>query len=320
MRYVIIGAGGVGGVVGARLHRTGHDVVFVARGEHLRAIRERGLRLVTPDDDETDDIPAFARIDEVGLRSDDLVVLAVKGQDTAGVLDQLAAAAPPNLAVACLQNGVENERLALRRFADVYAICVILPGANYEPGIVLQYSTPVPGILDVGRYPHGIDDRVTTMVEDFTAAGFRSEADPAIMRRKYRKLLANLPNAIDALCGPDARRSPLAEGARAEGRAVLAAAGIELQSEEDEAARRDGARLLVPIEGQPDYGTSSTQSLARRTGSIEADHLNGEIVLLGRRHGVPTPINELLQREANAAAREGRPPASLTVEELAARL
>ena len=63
-------------------------------------------------------------------------------------------------------------------------------------------------------------------------------------------------------------------------------------------------------------GSSSWQSLARSTGSIEADYLNGEIVLLGRIHGVPTPVNLLLQRTAARAAREGGGPAASAVDEL----
>ena len=71
----------------------------------------------------------------------------------------------------------------------------------------------------------------------------------------------------------------------------------------------------VPIDGQDRGGGSTWQSLARG-GAVEADYLNGEIVLLGRLHGVPTPVNELLQRAANAAARDKRPPESVPIEEL----
>lgn len=65
--------------------------------------------------------------------------------------------------------------------------------------------------------------------------------------------------------------------------------------------------------------SSSWQSLARQSRSIETDYLNGEIVLLGRLHGVPTPVNDLLQRTARVAAREGISPGSMTVEALLAR-
>jgi 2-dehydropantoate 2-reductase len=77
---------------------------------------------------------------------------------------------------------------------------------------------------------------------------------------------------------------------------------------------------MRPINGQRRGGGSSWQSLARGTGSIEADLLNGEIVLLGRLHGVVTPVNELLQVVANELAASGAPPGSMSEDELRARL
>jgi 2-dehydropantoate 2-reductase len=72
------------------------------------------------------------------------------------------------------------------------------------------------------------------------------------------------------------------------------------------------------VPGTTHGGGSSWQSLTRGTGSIEADFLNGEIVLLGREHDVPTPVNEALQRLANRAAADRIPPGSLTPEEVLA--
>ncbi len=77
---------------------------------------------------------------------------------------------------------------------------------------------------------------------------------------------------------------------------------------------------LRPVGGQRRGGGSSWQSLARGTRRIEADYLNGEVVLLGRLHGVDTPVNEVLQRVANCLARQERPPASMSLEELMAEL
>jgi 2-dehydropantoate 2-reductase len=243
----------------------------------------------------------------------------VKSQDTVAVLGDLAAVAPVGIAVLCAQNGVANEREALRLFPDVYAQCVILPAGHLAPGVVLQYAGPCPGILDLGRYPTGADDRATQMAADLVAAGFGSAVDPHVMRKKYRKLILNLGNAIDALCGSAARQSDLGRRAQAEADACLAAAGIEVQSTDEEKRWRStiGVRQLP---GVTERGSSSWQSLARGTGSIEADWLNGEIVLLGRLHGIPTPVNEVLQRESNAAARARRPPRSMPVEELEAQL
>jgi len=77
---------------------------------------------------------------------------------------------------------------------------------------------------------------------------------------------------------------------------------------------------MRPIDGQRHLGGSSWQSLARGSGSVEADYLNGEIVLLGRLQGVPTPVNELAQRVANRMARECAAPGSVAAAEIEAEL
>jgi len=318
MRYVILGAGAVGGVIGGRLDGAGREVVLIARGEHLIAIRSQGLQLHTPTGIETHHISAVDHPGELELRPDDVVFVTVKSQDTARVLGDLAMVAPPGVAVVCAQNGVENERVALRSFANVYAQCVVLPAVHLTAGVVVQSAAPMPGILDLGRYPGGEDERAGAIAADLQAAGFHCNVDAHVMRKKYRKLILNLANAIDALCGAVAGASDLGRLAREEGEACLAAAGIEVQSAQEEQSWR-GELTIRPMPGI-ERGSSTWQSLARRTGVTEVDWLNGEIVLLGRLHGIPTPVNELLQRETNAAARHNRPPRSMVVEDLVARL
>jgi 2-dehydropantoate 2-reductase len=97
---------------------------------------------------------------------------------------------------------------------------------------------------------------------------------------------------------------------------VLTAAGIDAVGPEEDAARRGDLFQWGGDAARSRPGSSSWQSLARGTGSIEADYLNGEIVLLGRLHDVPTPVNHLLQRLATTAAREGRRPGAMPVAEL----
>ncbi|HYD10103.1 MAG TPA: ketopantoate reductase C-terminal domain-containing protein, partial [Acidimicrobiales bacterium] len=108
---------------------------------------------------------------------------------------------------------------------------------------------------------------------------------------------------------------PLYERVRAEGEGVLRAAGIAFATAEEDAERRGDILQMKPIDGAMRGGGSTWQSLARGTGTVEADLLNGEIVLLGRLHGVPTPANALFQRLATEAARERKPPGHLTAEE-----
>jgi len=325
-RYIIIGAGAVGGAIGGRLFESGHEVVLVARGRHFEALRDRGLRLVTPEGARTLAVSTIDHPEAVDLRPEDILVLTTKTQDSAAALDAWAArpvhgasTAGRSLPIVLAQNGVENERLALRRFRHVYGMCVWLPATHVEPGVVEAQGAPLTGVLHIGRYPQGADDLSLQISEDLEKSGFRGPVQTQVMRWKYGKLLSNLGNALEALSGPSARAESheLSRRVQAEGAAVLEAAGIGYPTAEEEAPFRSLIRIQ-PIDGQLRQGGSSWQSLARGTGSIEADYLNGEIALLGRLHGVPTPVNETLQHAANASARERREPGSLTVAELTA--
>ena len=312
MRVVVFGAGAVGGVIAGRLFEHGADVVAVARGAHYEAVRDHGLRLVDPDRAVTLPVPVTDDPASIDWRADDVVLLATKTQDTAGALAALAAAAAPELPVVCAQNGVENERLALRRFARVYAICVMLPAEHLEPGVVVASSAPVTGLLDIGRYPTGRDDVSESVAAALAAATFESIPRPDVMRWKYRKLLMNLVNAVVALCAPGDAATELGRLARREGSAVLRAAGIDVASIEEDRERR-GNRLTPNLARG---GGSTWQSLRRATGTLETDYLNGEIVLLARVHGLESPVNAMLQAAANDAARRGAAPGSLDAADL----
>jgi 2-dehydropantoate 2-reductase len=242
----------------------------------------------------------------------------MKSQHTAAALADLRAVAPREVPVACAQNGVANERMALRLFPNVHAIAVQCPTAYLEPGVVQAYAAPTTGILDVGRYPHGSDEVAAALALAFRAAGFDAEVKPDIMRWKYAKLLDNLGNAVEIVCGPPARRGPIARLAREEGVACLRAAGIDFAESRDPA--RGEAIRPRPVAGRERPGGSTWQSLARGAGSVETDYLNGEVVLLGRRHDVPTPVNELLQRLANEAVRGLRGPGLLSEQAFFERL
>src|SRR4051812_27046710 len=199
--------------------------MLIARGAHYRAMRDQGgLRLADPERSRTIDVPVADHPSTVDWREGDLAVLAMKTQDTAGALHALAASAPAATPVVCAQNGVENERMALRRFPNVYGMCAIPASGPLEPGPVEDYYLPTPGLLDVGRYPSGVGAMAEAVAADLRAAGFGSQAEPDIMRWKYGKLLSNLGNALDAAAGMAARRTDLAARANQEGLDCLAAA------------------------------------------------------------------------------------------------
>ncbi len=321
MRFVIFGAGAIGGVVGARLHESGSEVVLIARGANHDAIAAHGLTLETPEQRVTLAIPVAPSPSAVSFAADDVVLLATKSQDTETALDALREAAPITTPVVCVQNGVENERVAARRFANVYGAVVMAPTAYLEPGVVQAYGTALTGQIDIGRYPHGVDGRCQDICRALSAAGFGSEPRTDIMRFKHAKLIANLGNSVQAICGPDSGADELLGRVREEGRAVLRAAAIEFTADDVTDVRGRWDRWQVgEIEGRQRAGGSTWQSIVRGTGTIETDYLNGEIVLRGRQVGVPTPVNELLQALAHQTVRDQRPPGWLSPGEVLGRL
>jgi 2-dehydropantoate 2-reductase len=322
MRYVIIGAGAIGGTIGGRLHQAGHEVVLVARGEHLRQLRSRGLQLVTPDGEYALGVPTAAGPEDLVLTPDDVLVLAVKSQDTQSALRTWADApvdggttAGAQLPLVAAQNGVANERMALRLFRHVYGMGVWLPATFLEPGRIVAEGAPLSGMLILGRYPTGTDTTAEKIAADLRSSRIAAYAEPDVMRWKYGKLLVNVTNGLDALSGTTAAggTAEVAERLREEARAVFVA-GITYASWDEVVQRNNDQVQLNPS----DHGNSTWQSLARGTGEVEVDYLNGEIVLLGRLHGVPTPVNEAVQSAARQAAARHKAPGSYSMADLTA--
>ena len=320
MGYVVFGAGAIGAVVGGRLFQAGLEVTLIARGAHLQALQANGLRLESPAETEAVGVVAVGHPSEIDWGAGQVVLMAVKSQHSLAALNELAVVCPLETPIVCLQNGVANELAALRMFPNVYGVSVACPTSHLQPGVVQAWSTPVTGLLDVGRYPTGIDQVSEAVAADFRAATFSSYPVQDIRRWKNRKLLTNLGNAVEAVCGPHERQGPLGDMLLAEGEAVLSAAGLQVATAEEDQDRRGDLLQLGKIAGQTRPGGSSWQSLRRATGDIETDYLNGEIVLLGRMHDVATPANGLLQRLARELAFARDAPGATPAAAILARL
>src|SRR5690606_7217747 len=125
MRFIVYGVGAIGGTIAAALALAGHEVVGIARGRMLDAIRANGLLFRTPEGEHRVSFPCHAAPDEITFRPDDVVLLTMKGQDTQEALLALRAAGADGQAIVCAQNGVANERAALRLFPNVYGMTVM---------------------------------------------------------------------------------------------------------------------------------------------------------------------------------------------------
>ncbi len=293
--------------------------MLVARQAHAAAIRESGLALRAAKGTDVIDVGAVSAIDQLSPTGDDVVIITAKTQDTPAIhaaLSDWNADVP----VVCGTNGVEHERLALRRFARVYGMVVQLPAQFERPGQVTVLCAPTNAILDVGRYPSGIDDTAAELARLIDAApGLLSEADDDVMTKKYGKLLINLGNAADAACGMAGRGAGVVAAAIDEGKRVYEAAGIRWEQTAEHAERYKARAATMQFDipdGDTFVGGSTWQSLMKGAATLETDYFNGEVLMLGRLHDVPTPANEFLQQFASRMLRGEPRPGSVTREQL----
>jgi 2-dehydropantoate 2-reductase len=318
MRVIIHGVGAVGGAIAAALVEAGTEVVGIARGAQLDALRAGPLKLRMPGGDISAPVPVVAAPEEIAFRPDDAVLLTMKSQDTAAALAALRAAGLTDQPLFCFQNGIANEDLALRLFPNVHGVTVMMPVSFLRPAEIVANGAPKQGLFDIGRYPSGADaddHALAALFEGPRLGGFVHED---VMASKRGKLLLNVSNAIDAAIGQEFRQGDLAKRARAEAEAAFRAAGMTWQEVGLDDPRRKDLMQMQPVPGAERGGSSTTQSLTRKTGSVETDYLNGEIARLGRLHGVDTPVNAALTRLAARMAREGLSPGSFTRDTLEA--
>ena len=111
MRFVFYGLGAIGGGLAAMLARSGRDVIGIARGAQLDAVRTGGLRVRAPEIDEVVEFPCVGAPSEIEFRPDDVIFLTMKTQDTKPALEDLQKCGVSDQAIVCTQNGIENERL-----------------------------------------------------------------------------------------------------------------------------------------------------------------------------------------------------------------
>ena len=195
------------------------------------------------------------------------------------------------------------------------------------PGEVLLRAARPSGVFHLGRYPRasGADDEAELLARiwaDWTGAGFTAVPRDDVMRWKYRKLVDNVGNCVQAMLGP--QRGPGADRGRGQGGGARGApTRRRCRDRRRRRGRRPGRgfRVRPPYRASPhELGGSSWQSLARGTGNIESDYLNGEIALIARRHGFDAPVNATLAALARAAAAAGRRPGDVSPETVRAAL
>jgi 2-dehydropantoate 2-reductase len=333
-RFVIIGAGAIGGTVGAVLTRAGTPTVLVARGRHAEILAAEGITLRTPDGTFRTTVTSASQPEQVRLTHHDVLVFTTKTQQLDAALrewvDQpvhgphgVIGTAGERLPAMTALNGVAAEEKALRYFRRVFGVCVWLPAVHLEPGEVIVRSWPVVGQFHIARWPASTCTQadaglLAELVDTWSGAGILVHTPEDVAPWKYNKLVSNLGNAVGALSADPADASEVVAAVRAEGENVLRHAGIEFVSFETSTAARADGPTVRPVPGWNAGPSNSTwQSLSRNTGDVETDFLNGEIVRLAHRHGIIAPLNAALARAARAAAQNGLGPSHYSAAELA---
>ena len=304
-------------------------MVLVARGEHLRVLRSEGLRLRTPAEDVRLQVPVVGGPDELTLTPDDVLVFATKTQQVEAALQTWAdvdvhadgavvGTAGSRLPVLTALNGVAAESMALRYFRRVVGVCVWMPSVHLVPGEVIIRGGPTSGMLHLGSVPAGRDaELVAGVAADLVAATFDAPRPGDVMPWKYRKLISNLGNGLQALVGPGSGSADLGAAVEREAREVLAEAGIEVTPDAEESAARSAGFSMHHVPGVPDdVGGSTWQSLQRGTGNVETDYLNGEIARIAHGIGREAPLNARLASLVRQAAARGQQPGAVTAAEL----
>lgn len=282
-RLIIIGAGAIGGSIGALLAEQGVPVVLVARGAHGQALRERGLDLRTPGGGRAIRVPVVDTLAAASPIPQDLVAIATMAHDTSNAVADL----DPQVPVLSLQNGTFALDLLAARGHAVLASVVWVPAERRAPGVVALAGDPHPGAIQVGAWPQGDHPWAAWLAARLSAAGFVAAVEADIAPWVRAKQLANLAGIVAALS--DDPPLDVIRAAQAEARAVWTAAG-ERWEEVEALLERVGPLQTLPVDGLPRVGGSTRHALARGD-ALETAALHGPIIAAGARFGVPTPVN-----------------------------
>ena len=309
MRIAMMGSGGVGGFFGGRLAHAGYDVAFIARGAHLRAMREHGLRIASAAQGDIHVPHVTATDDPASLGPVDLVILSVKLWDTEAAARSIAPIVGPKTGVLSLQNGVVKDDILRRVFKPEQVMGGVGYVATYisEPGTIHQTGTMQRIVL--GEYDGRASERATFLHQALLKAGVNAELSGDVRRAIWEKyvFLVGLSGSTTTMRRPlgDVRANPRSReflfDLMKETVAVGRAHGVALP--EDFATQR-----LAFADTLPHDMTSSMHHDLERGNRLEVEWLSGGVVQLGAQKSVPTPCNRAVWDILSLHA-QGRPAA-----------
>lgn len=294
MKIVVMGAGGVGGYFGGLLARVGEDVTFIARGDHLNAIKRDGLRVVSDLSGEFT-TSVGATNDTASLGFVDLVIFTVKMYHNEGAIPVVAPLVGPDTIVLTLQNGIDNANQLCAAFGTekVMIGSAFIQARIREPGVIEQVGQV--GRVAFGEIDPTITARAKTLLDLFTHGGWNVELSENALGVVWRKFIY--------LCGTAgvnaATQIPFGEmRSIPETRQLISDAYQEIINVGIASGAPLGDGVLEwamgELDGFPAGGMTSLAKDFMAGNRVELDGLTGAAVRLGRELGVPTPVNSTL--------------------------
>ena len=296
MRIAIFGTGGLGGYFGGRLAEAGEEVALIARGEHLKAIRDNGLKVESYTGDEWVSRPAIATDDPSEIGVVDAVMVCTKAWQVAEAAESMRPMVGPETTVVPVQNGVEAPdqlSAALGKDRVIGGVCNIASRIG-GPGLI-RHTFGVDPNLKLGEMDNSSSSRVEQLKQTFDAATISVEIPDDIQAVMWEKFLLFAPT-VGVGCVTRAptgiwRSVPetmaLFEQALDEVNALAQARGVTLTAD-----ALDRVRDIV--ERVPENASTSTQRDVLEGRPSELEFVCGSVIRLGRESGVDTPVNAFL--------------------------
>ncbi|MFN5059939.1 MAG: ketopantoate reductase family protein [Chloroflexota bacterium] len=299
MKFAILGAGGVGAYLGARLAKSGHPVALIARGAHAEALQQHGVRIQpTPQTQQSPWVahPAFVTDTPAQVGVCDVVITASKNYHLDELLGHAQPMIGPRTLILTLQNGIT----AYQRVAELYGTAATLPGLIYcelsveEPGVIRSGIEPVR--LTYGPLPpHAISPLAQALMHALNDAGAPTTVVPDGRAALWSKAIfvaamSAVTTLTQAPLGPMLADSEIVEtltAALTEARKVAEADGV----------RFDGDPVASALATARSMPATARSSMARDVANgrpTEVESLNGAVVAKGRALGVTTPVNQAL--------------------------
>ena len=294
MRIAVFGTGGVGGYFGGRLAQSGQDVVFIARGDHLKAMLNDGLRVDSVKGDfVVNPVQAVADPAQVGVV--DVVILGVKTWQVKDAADAMRPMIGPQTVVLPLQNGVETpDQLAAilgkqHVLGGICGLVVFIAG----PGHIRHVG--IEPFIRLGELDNQLSERIQRLQETLAAADISAEIPSSIQAALWQKFLNVVPwGSVGAVSrAPIGVLRKLPETRKMIGQGMHEISAVALASK-IELPEGIVEKAMSVLDKAPAEGTTSLQRDIIAGNPSELDAWTGSVARLGREKGVPTPLHSFI--------------------------